>query len=195
MDQASASHHRQTFRRLQWKRDFAIRQVTLYHGQDNRLKCPPGGSMIEEFLSCYSLDFIPPRRYELLRRFLERTGARSFPEAIRSCPADKRILAMLDDRCDPCVSVSLPSGTKFLPLRQWESDGYMQRPPEGLHTNVYGADAETLHINLQKDVCKICVSYSLIAFACTYVRTAEGCCRTENNVSFSHSLAPASSLS
>ncbi|KAH1545110.1 hypothetical protein KXV73_003671 [Aspergillus fumigatus] len=151
MDQASAYRHRQSFRRLQWKRDFAIRQVTLYHGQDNRLKCPPGGSMVEEFLTCYSPDFIPPRRYELLRRFLERTGARSFPEAIRSFPADKRILAMIDDRCDPCVSVSLPSGARFLPLRQWESDSYMQRPPEGLHIHVYGADAETLHVNLQKD--------------------------------------------
>ncbi|EDP51441.1 hypothetical protein V8F44DRAFT_654859 [Aspergillus fumigatus] len=118
---------------------------------DNRLKCPPGGSMVEEFLTCYSPDFIPPRRYELLRRFLERTGARSFPEAIRSFPADKRILAMIDDRCDPCVSVSLPSGARFLPLRQWESDSYMQRPPEGLHIHVYGADAETLHVNLQKD--------------------------------------------
>ncbi|KAF7158588.1 hypothetical protein CNMCM5623_003648 [Aspergillus felis] len=107
--------------------------------------------MVEEFLTCYSPDFIPPRRYELLRRFLERTGARSFPEAIKSFPADKRILAMLDDRCDPCVSVSLPSGARFLPLRQWESDGYMQRPPEGLYIHVYGADAETLHVNLQKD--------------------------------------------
>ncbi|KAH2317285.1 hypothetical protein KXW18_009496 [Aspergillus fumigatus] len=107
--------------------------------------------MVEEFLTCYSPDFIPPRRYELLRRFLERTGARSFPEAIRSFPADKRILAMIDDRCDPCVSVSLPSGARFLPLRQWESDSYMQRPPEGLHIHVYGADAETLHVNLQKD--------------------------------------------
>ncbi|KAF4212257.1 hypothetical protein CNMCM8980_003820 [Aspergillus fumigatiaffinis] len=156
MDQASAYRHRQSFGRLQWKRDFAIRQVTLYHGQDNRLKCPPAGSMVEEFLTFYSPDFIPPRRYELLRRILERTGARSFPEAIKSFPADKRILAMVDDRFDPCVSVSLPSGARFLPLRQWESEGYMQRPPEGQHIHVYGTDAETLHVNLQKD-------YELIA--------------------------------
>lgn len=185
MDQASAYRHRQSFRRLQWKRDFAIRQVTLYHGQDNRLKFPPGGSMVEEFLTCYSPDFIPPRRYELLRRFLERTGARSFPEAIRSFPADKRILAMIDDRCDPCVSVSLPSGARFLPLRQWESDSYMQRPPEGLHIHVYGADAETLHVNLQKDVCQYVFSGFLIAFAYTYMRTAKGCCRTEDSVGLS----------
>jgi hypothetical protein len=32
----------------------------------------------------------------------------------------------------------------------------MQRPPEGLHIHVYGADAEALHINLQKNVCKMC---------------------------------------
>jgi hypothetical protein len=61
----------------------------------------------------------------------------------------------------------------------------MQRPSEGQHIHVYGTDAETLHVNLQKDVCKYVFSCFPIAFACTYVRRAKGCCRTENSVGLS----------
>ncbi|KAE8379714.1 hypothetical protein BDV26DRAFT_303422 [Aspergillus bertholletiae] len=93
-----------------------------------------------------------PRRHELLRKFLDQAGARSFPEALRTTPADNRTLAMIDDRCDPCVKFTdIPESTSFLPMRQWESEEYMRRPPEGIHSQIYGADAETLYQRLTKN--------------------------------------------
>lgn len=104
--------------------------------------------MIDEFLKIFTSRMQPPRRYETLRRFLQRTGARSLPEALRTCPTDKRALAMVDDRCDPSMGAE---GTGK--LRQWESEEYRRFPPSGLNVQVYGANAEMLYKQLQKDVC------------------------------------------
>ncbi|KAJ5635709.1 tumor suppressor protein LOH1CR12 [Penicillium longicatenatum] len=140
---------------LHWRKDFSNRQTTLYHGQDNRLRVPNGASVIDEFFRSYNPDLSPPRRHELLKLFLAQTGAtRSFPEFIggQSSPADRRQLAIIDDRCDPCLKfTSLPESAAFLPVRQWESEEYMRRPPGGLHVSVCGVDAETLYTHLNRD--------------------------------------------
>lgn len=137
---------------LHWAKDFAIRQVTSYHGQDNRLKIPTNGSILDEFFNSCNVELSPPQRHELLKRFLSRAGARSFPEAAKFGPEDKRVLAMVDDRCDPCTQfTNIPENT-FLPVRQWESEEYMRRPPEGLHVRIVGGDAEMLFCHLNKDV-------------------------------------------
>jgi hypothetical protein len=60
---------------------------------------------------------------------------------------------MVDDRCDPCLKfTSLPESAAFLPVRQWESEEYMRRPPEGLNVQVGGFDAVKLYDHLNKDV-------------------------------------------
>ncbi|PLN75475.1 hypothetical protein BDW42DRAFT_189231 [Aspergillus taichungensis] len=100
--------------------------------------------------SC-NVEFSPPQRHEPLKRFLSRAGAQSFPEAAKFGPESKRVLAMVDDRCDPCTQfTNIPENT-FLPVRQWESEEYMRRPPEGLHVRIAGGDAEMLFCHLNKD--------------------------------------------
>jgi hypothetical protein len=141
---------------FQWRKGFSIRQATLYHGQDNRLRVPTGGSVIDEFFRSFNPDLSPPRRHELLRLFLGQTGAlHTFPDVIRGqlSPADRRVLAMIDDRCDPCLKItSMPESAAFLPVRQWESEEYMRRPPGGLHVCVCGVDAEMFYTHLHQDV-------------------------------------------
>lgn len=152
------SSRRPLLHSLQWRKDFSIRQTTLYHGQDNRLRVPSGGSVIDEFFRSFNPGLSPPRRHELLRLFLEQTGAlRSFPDIIGSQrpPADRgrRVLAMVDDRCDPCLNITgIPGSAAFLPVRQWGSEEYMRRPPAGLHARVCGVDAEMLYVHLSQDV-------------------------------------------
>ncbi|THC98619.1 hypothetical protein EYZ11_001897 [Aspergillus tanneri] len=138
---------------LHWARDFATRQATSYHGQDNRLKIAANGSILDEFFNSCNVDLSPPQRHELLKRFLNSAGARSFPEAAKSGPRDKRVLAIVDDRCDPFTQfTNTPGSTGFLPVRQWESEEYMRRPPEGLHVRIAGGDADMLFYHLNKDV-------------------------------------------
>ncbi|KAB8225606.1 hypothetical protein BDV33DRAFT_231018 [Aspergillus novoparasiticus] len=109
-------------------------------------------SVIDEFFNSASPDLVPPRRHELLRKFFDQTGARSFPEALNTTPADTRVLAMIDDRCDPCSQFTdMPGSTSFLPTRQWESEEYMRRPPKGIHRKICGADAGTLYDCLNKN--------------------------------------------
>ncbi|KAB8276290.1 hypothetical protein BDV30DRAFT_235745 [Aspergillus minisclerotigenes] len=152
MEPFLTSRHRPTVNHAQWKKEFSVRRTALYLGQDSRLRVPIGGSMIDEFFNSASPDLVPPRRHELLRKFLDQTGARSFPEALNTTPADTRVLAMIDDRCDPCLQFTdNPDGTSFLPMRQWESEEYMRRPPEGIHNQIYGADAGTLYDCLNKN--------------------------------------------
>lgn len=165
-------------RRLQWKKDFATRRRTLYKRLDNHLKAAPGCSIIDEFLSCAASDLVPPRRHEALRNFLDRTGARSFPEALTTCLADKRLLAMVDDRCDPSIYWE---ETGELPLRQWESDEYRRLPPSGLNARVYGANAEMLYNCLQGNVCII--PTSVAGDMLTYCAAEERCCRAQDSVS------------
>ncbi|KAJ5396514.1 tumor suppressor protein LOH1CR12 [Penicillium cosmopolitanum] len=97
----------------------------------------------------------PPRRHELLRLFLEQTGAlHSFLDTTRGQyqPVDRRVLALVDDRCDPCLQITGIAGSAaFLPVRPWESEEYMRRPPEGLYTRFCGVDAEMLYKHLNRD--------------------------------------------
>lgn len=139
----------QPLRRLQWKKEFATRRHMLYSSLDDHLKAEPGFSTVDAFLSCVTSDLEPSRRHAALRSFLGRTGARSFPEALTTYPVDKRILAMVDDRCDPSMG-SEDEGN--LPLRPWESDQYRWLPPSGLNVRVHGANAEMLYNRLQEKV-------------------------------------------
>lgn len=148
---------RPPLRSLKWRKEFSTRQTTLYHGQDNRLRVPADGSVIDEFFHRVNPNLSPPRRHELLKLFLEQTGAlRSFTDIIgggQSSPADRRVLAVIDDRCDPCLKImSMPESASFLSVRQWGSEEYMRRPPEGLNVRVCGVDAETLYTHLNQDV-------------------------------------------
>ncbi|KAL4867253.1 hypothetical protein BDV12DRAFT_210023 [Aspergillus spectabilis] len=140
---------------LQWRKDFSVRQTTLYYGQDNRLRVPAGGSVIGEFFHSLNPSLSPPRRHELLRRFLEQTGARhSFPDIIkgRNPTANGQLLAIVDDRCDPCLQFTgISDSAAFLPVRQWGSEEYIRRPPEGLYARVSGMDAEMLYAHLNQD--------------------------------------------
>lgn len=150
------SSRRPPLHSLQWRKDFSVRQTTLYHGQDNRLRVPAGGSVIDEFFRSLNPSLSPPRRHELLRRFLEQTGARhSLPDIIRGrkSTANGQILAIVDDRCDPCLQFTgISDNAAFLPVRQWGSDEYIRRPPEGLYARVSGMDAEMLYAHLNQDV-------------------------------------------
>lgn len=141
---------------LAWRKEFSTRQTAKYHGQDTRLRVPRGGSVIEEFFRSFNPSLSPPRRHESLRLFLEQAGEQhSFPGAIGSISRspDGRLIAMVDDRCDPCLKfTSLPESAAFLPVRQWESEEYMRRPPEGLNVQVCGLDAVKLYDHLNKDV-------------------------------------------
>ncbi|KAF3403594.1 hypothetical protein F1880_009534 [Penicillium rolfsii] len=140
---------------VQWRKAFSFRQATLYRGQDDLLRVPPGESVIEEFFRVFKPPLSPPRRHELLKLFLEQTGElHSFPDVIRGkiSSVDRCVLAMIDDRCDPCLNTTnLPEGAPFLPLRQWDSEEYIQRPPGGLHVHVCGFDAEMLNTHLQQN--------------------------------------------
>lgn len=151
-------------RPLRWKNEYSTRQSELYSRLDHHLKAPPGCSVIDGFLSCWTSDLEPPRRYEGLRSFLEQTGARSFSEALKACPADKRVLAIVDDRCDPSAGVE-NTDNLLVPLRQWEFDEYNRFPPKGLYARVYGADAEMLYNCLKgkvrKNIINMCFAYSL----------------------------------
>lgn len=182
MDPLNRSRHPR-LHSLQWRKDFSIRQTTFYHGQDKRLRVPTGGSVIDEFFRSFNPGLSPPRRHELLRLFLEQTGAlRSFPDVIGSqrSPANRRVLAVVDDRCDPCLKFTgIPESAAFLPVRQWESDEYMRRPPEGLHARVCGLDAEMLYTHLNQDVRDFHLAYGLIL-----IFLENRSCRTPNHVSF-----------
>ncbi|KAL2832929.1 hypothetical protein BDW59DRAFT_138928 [Aspergillus cavernicola] len=113
---------------LQWCKEFSIRQTTLYHGQDNRLRTPTNGSVIDEFFRSFNPGLSPPRRHERLRLFLEQTGAlRSFLNVIQSQhpPLNSRVLAVVDDRCDPCLKFTgISDSAVFLPVRQ--EDDWLQ---------------------------------------------------------------------
>ena len=150
------SSRRPLLHSLQWRKDFSTPQTTLYHGQDNRLRVPTGGSVIEEFFRSFNPGLSPPRRHELLRLFLEQVGPlHSFQDVIGShrSPTDRRVLAVVDDRCDPCLKITgIPESAAFRPVRQWESEEYMRRPPEGLHAQVCGMDAEMLYMHLNQHV-------------------------------------------
>jgi hypothetical protein len=112
--------------------------------------------MIGEFFRTLNPSLSPPRRHELLRRFLEQTGARHpFPDIIRgpNLTANGQLLAIVDDRCDPCLQFAgISDNTAFLPVRQWGSDEHIRRPPEGLYARVSGMDAEMLYAHLNQDV-------------------------------------------
>ena len=152
METFTSPRHSPSPHLLHWAKDFAIRQVTSYHGQDNRLKIPTNGSILDEFFNSCNVEFSPPQRHELLKRFLSCAGAQSFLKAAKFGPECKRVLAMVDDRCDPCTQfTNIPENT-FLPVRQWESEEYMRRPPEGLHVRIAGGGAEMLFRHLNKDV-------------------------------------------
>lgn len=170
---ALISSHRSPLNSLRWRKDFSTRRTILYHGQDNRLLVPNGESVIDEFFRSFNPDLTPPRRHELLRLFLWQTGAKSsFCEAIgdQSSPADRRILAIIDDRSDPCLRfTSIPEGAAFLPVRQWESEEYMRRPPGGLHVSVFGVDAEMLYTHLNRNVGLVLLSFpSLLRLEVSY---------------------------
>lgn len=153
---AIASSRRSPLQALQWRKDFSIRQTIIYHGQDNRLRVHTGESVIDVFFRCFKPDLSPPRHHELLRLFLEQTGAlRSFLDVIgsRRSAADRQVLAMIDDRCDPCLKIMrIPESAAFFPVRQWGSEEYMQRPPRGLNVHICGMDAEMLYAHLNRDV-------------------------------------------
>ncbi|KAL4944695.1 hypothetical protein BDV06DRAFT_220095 [Aspergillus oleicola] len=149
------SSRRPPLHSLQWRKDFSVRQTTLYHGQDNRLHVPAGGSVIDEFFRSLNPSLSPPRRHELLRRFLEQAGARhSFPDIIkgRNSTANGQLFAIVDDRCDPCLQFTgISDSAAFLPVRQWGSEEYIRRPPQGLYARVSGMDAEMLYAHLNQD--------------------------------------------
>lgn len=155
MDTLTRSRHL-PLHSLQWRKEFSTRQTAIYRCQDSRLRVPIGGSVIDEFFCVFKPGLTPPRRHELLRLFLEQTGAlHSFPDIIRDQhpPANKRVLAVVDDRCDPCLQfTSIAESRAFLPVRQWGSEEYMRRPPEGLHTQICALDAEMLYTHLNQDV-------------------------------------------
>ncbi|KAL3478263.1 hypothetical protein BJX99DRAFT_256588 [Aspergillus californicus] len=139
----------------QWSKDFSNRRTALYRSNDLRLQVPTNGSVIDELFRSMSPELAPPRRHELLRLFIEQTGAlRSFSDLVRTQhqPRSNRILAIVDDRCDPSLQfANIPDSTAFLPVRQWGSEEYLQRPPEGLHARVCGLDAEMLYSHLNQD--------------------------------------------
>lgn len=141
---------------LQWRKGFSTRQKSLYNGQDKRLYVAPGDSVIEEFFRSLRPGLSPPRRHESLRLFLEQTGAQSsFPDAIRGnmLMLDKKIVAMVDDRCDPSLEfINMAGNASFVPVRQWGSDEYMRNPPEGLNVQIRGLDASTLYSHLNQNV-------------------------------------------
>jgi hypothetical protein len=174
---------RPPLRSLQWRKEFSLRQTTLYHGQDNRLRVPTDGSVIEEFFHSFNPDLSPPRRHELLRLFLEQTGAqRSFPDFIggQRPLVDRQIFAMIDDRCDHCLKItSIPESVSFLPVRQWGSEEYMRRPPEGLNARVCGMNAEMLYMHLNQDVSLFAFResdyFALILFREQVAQSAESC--------------------
>lgn len=153
-------------RRFYWKEEYSTRQTELYGRLDQHLKAPPGCSVVDGFINCWTSDLEPPRRYEVLRGFLGRTGARTFPEALRTCPADKRRLAIVDDRCDPLADLEDTDGL-LLPLRQWESDEYNRFPPKGVNARIYGADAEMLYNHLKE---KVFIRIMIIGFCLQYGR-------------------------
>ncbi|KAL4969433.1 uncharacterized protein BDV14DRAFT_165932 [Aspergillus stella-maris] len=139
---------------LHWHKEFSVRQITLYRSQDDRLRVPAGESVIDEFFRIFTPSLTPPRRHELLRRFLEQTGARhTLPDIIKCrVPAENgRLVAIVDDRCDPCVQLmGISDDTAFVPARQWDSEEYIRRPPEGLHARVFGMDAKMLYAHLNQ---------------------------------------------
>ncbi|KAI9370227.1 hypothetical protein BJX61DRAFT_544848 [Aspergillus egyptiacus] len=140
---------------LQWRKDFTTRQTTLYHGQDNRLRVPAGGAVIDEFFGSLNSGLAPPRRHELLRVFLEQTGAKgSFQDIIGRQPQapHRQVLAMIDDRCDPWLRITgIPETAGFVPVRQWGSEDYLRRPPEGLYPRIFGVDAQGLYKHLNQN--------------------------------------------
>ena len=138
-------------RRLHWREEYSTRHPESYSRLDYHLKAPPGCSLVDGFLNCWVSDLEPPRRHEALRKFLERTGARSFPEALRICPADKRYLAIVDDRSDPLAKAEY-NCLDIPPVRRWESQEYNRFPPKGIKDQVYGADAEMLYNRLREKV-------------------------------------------
>jgi hypothetical protein len=153
---AVVSYRRPPLHSLQWRKDFSIRKTTLYRSQDHRLHIPPDGSVIDEFFHLFNPVLSPPRRHELLRLFLEQTGPlHSFQDVVKSrCLAsDRQMLAVVDDRCDPCLKIlGITDSAAFLPVRQWGSEEFMKRPPEGLHAQVCGMNAEMLYSHLNQDV-------------------------------------------
>lgn len=153
---AIGSYRRPPLHSLQWRKDFSVRKTTLYRNQDDRLRVPTGKSVIDEFFRRLNPALSPPRRHELLRLFLEQTGPlHSFPDVVKSrlLAGDRRMLAVVDDRCDPCLQIlGITESAAFLPVRQWGSEEFRKRPPEGLHARVCGMDAEMLYSHLNQDV-------------------------------------------
>lgn len=146
---------------LQWRKEFAIRQRSLYRGQDIRLILTVSAqeSVIEVFFWKVKPALSPPHRHELLKRFLEQTRAqKSYPNGDRwvcfMANGKKKKIAMVDDRCDPSLDfMNLSGNASFVPIRQWGSDEYMRRPPEGLHVQIHGFDdANKLYNHLNENV-------------------------------------------
>lgn len=139
----------------EWRKEFSTRQAAKYRAQDNRLHVPPHGSIMEEFFRTYNPSLLPPRHHEVLRSFLNQARTKHLLSGIGAMPlsADERVVAMVDDRCDPCLKfTSLPEIGAFLPVRRWDSEEYMSRPPEGLNVRVCGLGATKLYEHLHKDV-------------------------------------------
>lgn len=133
-----------------WK-GFTFRQPHIYPSHESRLFIKDNESVIEAFLEFFRNELEPPRRHEALRSFLERSGACKLNDLENILSADRSLLAMVDDRCDPCITLKIPENTSIL-LRPWDSDHYNMYPPKGESDHIYGADAINLYKQLKSPV-------------------------------------------
>lgn len=146
-----ANSHNKAWNEVTWKAP-TTRQPHLYNHQDDRLPVRDGETVINAFFDFYKSDLEPPRSYENLRNFLERSGARSIRDVEVDSTSQNKIPVIVDDRCDPCIKLDIPENTGII-LRPWDSDVYNQRPPKGENVEVYGADVKTLFRRFKKPVC------------------------------------------
>lgn len=169
--------HNKPWNEVRWKAP-ATRQPHLYNHQDDRLPVENGETVINSFFKFYKSDLEPPRRYENLRKFLERSGARSVHDVEADTTGQNKIPVIVDDRCDPCIKLNIPENTGII-QRPWNSDIYNQRPPKGENAEVYGADVQTLFQRFREPVClrflclclqRICLTiFSLYCFLFVFI--------------------------
>lgn len=156
MDTLIRQPRRAPIHSLGWRREFSTRQTAKYRGQDIRLSVPQGGSVIDVFFRSFNPSLSPPRRHESLRLFLEQNEVQhTLPGVIGNIypSPGKSLVAIVDDRCDPCLNfANLPESVAFQPVRQWNSEEYMQHPPEGLNVNICGLNTIELYKHLNQDV-------------------------------------------
>jgi hypothetical protein len=97
------------------------------------------------------------------------------------------MLAVVDDRCDPCLQIlGITESADFLPVRQWGSEEFRKRPPEGLHARVCGMDAVMLYSHLNQDVGPSALDVVLGISDCSQLISIEGWSRrAPNHVCFS----------